>query len=274
MAVSFAPPPLLALPEKPHERRFTVALLCSGIFHAALAAVITTAFALHAPLGPPPSTDRPSLIAVLQPPRVVPDTVVATSAPDPVVLPEPDRAPAVMAVPQPAAALPLAAPTPAPRALPAPVRGPITSSDPNGNVTVGMVEEPAILGPGVAAGLANRYPTRIDKPPRMLGAMIVPYPPAAREAHASARIAAVLDVDDHGRIGKVSLVPEHAWFGPAVLDALKDARFMPAELATNPVPYWAIVEFVFAIAPAISAPASSGGTPERQAGAEAGGSVN
>ena len=275
MAVAFAPlSPLLGSPEKPHERRFTFALLCSGAFHAGLAAVITTLLALHPSLGPPPSTDRPSLIAVLQPPRVVPETVIATSAPEPVVEPEPDRAPAVMAVAKPAAPLPLAAPTPAPRALPAPVRGPITSSDPNGNVTVGMLDEPAILGPGFAARLADRYPGRVDKLPRMLGAVIVPYPPAARQAHASARIAAVLDIDDRGRIGKVSLVPEHAWFGPAVLEALKDARFVPAELATNPVPYWAIVEFVFAIAPGGSAPVGASDAPEHQAGADAASSVN
>ncbi len=36
-------------------------------------------------------------------------------------------------------------------------------------------------------------------------------------------------------------------FSQAVTEALQHARFAPAEVATHPVPYWIVLEFVFSI---------------------------
>ncbi|MEP7208780.1 MAG: energy transducer TonB [Casimicrobiaceae bacterium] len=250
---------------RPYERRFTLALAFSGAMHAAIAVVATAILTLLPPTQPPAASDRPALIAVLQTVQPTPEVEVAT----PSVAPEPVREPPrPMAVPVPspmAAAPPPVAPAPA-RALPAPARGPITSTDANGSVTMGMLETPALLGPGFATRLADRYPGRVDKLPRLIGSMVVPYPAAARQAHASARIAAILDVDERGKITHLALVPEHAWFGPAVTEALKEARFAPAELATNPVSYWAIVEFVFAIAPGSPVASAEGPPPSADGG--------
>ena len=114
---------------------------------------------------------------------------------------------------------------------------------------MGQLEDPGLLGPIVAARLAQRYTATPDREPRLIGSLIIPYPPEARQARVSARIAAVLDINAQGAITNTTLVPDHRWFGPAVLEVLKDARFTPAEIASHPVPYWAIVEFVFAIPP-------------------------
>lgn len=255
-------PLALLFAARPHERRVTLALACSGALHAAIAVVATAWLAFLPPAQPQPSSAYPALIAVLQAAQPTPqvDLVTPAVAPDPEPVHELPK-PMAVPVPAPVAVAPAPVAPAATRALPAPARGPITSSDPNGSVTMGLLETPALLGPGFASRLADRYPARVDKLPRLIGSMVVPYPAAARQAHASARISAILDVDERGRITRVDLVPEHAWFGPAVTEALKDARFAPAEVATNPVPYWAIVEFVFAIAPGSSAAASAAPAP-------------
>ncbi len=246
-----------------YERRVTLALVCSGALHVSAAALATAWLTLLPPKHPDPSSDQPALIAVLRdaPPAPMVEVLPPAIAPESMTLPDPPRLLAVPAIGGPAPAA--VAPPPA-RALPAPERGPITSSDPNGTVTMGFIGTPATLGIGTASRLAERYPARVDKLPRMLGSMGVRYPPAARQARASARIAAVLEVDERGRITRASLVPAHPWFGPMVEDALKDVRFAPAELGMDAVPYWVIVEFVFAIAPASPQPslASSVNSPK------------
>ncbi len=233
-------------PKVPHERRVTVALLCSGLLHAAIAMAATALIAL-APSREPPSESGVVLQAVLQqaPAEVAPLEVQAP----------PEALPELITTPGPELAVPVPMPTqieklrvapPAPAAS-APTM--ITSTDPNGSVTIGVIEGGAAGARSGFAATRDRYPPRVDKEPRMIGSLIVPYPPAAKQAHASGRIAAVMEIDERGQVTSTTLVPDQPMFGPAVLEALKEVRFTPAEVATHPVPYWTVVEFVFAIAP-------------------------
>jgi TonB family protein len=85
------------------------------------------------------------------------------------------------------------------------------------------------------------------KAPLLLGSPIVVYPQAALEAGTERRVAVLLTLRADGTIADAQLVREDALFGPPVLDALKNTQFAPAEIDGQPVPYWAIVEFVFSL---------------------------
>lgn len=226
----------------PHERRVALALVCSGAFHAVIGVGAAAWLALAPMVKPAPTEYVPVIHATLEEWRPTPAQLDLAPLPQVVV------DPVAMLAPTPAIPVPQAAS--APRPSPPVTRPSIVANDPNGSVTMGLLDDPSLLGRGVAAKITDRYPQHADRDPRLIGSLIVPYPPEARQARVSGRIAAVLDIDARGTITHVTLVPDHRWFGPAVIEVLKEAHFKPAEIATNPVPYWAIVEFVFAIPPA------------------------
>ena len=219
-----------------------LALACSGAMHALIGIGVALWLTLAPPIKAPAPEYAPPLRATLEEWHPTPAQL------DLAPLPEVVTEPVAMLIPAPM--LPMPQTAPARRPSPAVSRPAIVATDPNGSVTMGLLEDASVLGRGVAARLAERYAQRADKEPRLVGSLIVPYPPEARSARVSGRISAVLDIDARGAITHVTLVPDHRWFGPAVTEVLKEARFTPAEIATNPVPYWAIVEFVFAIPPA------------------------
>ena len=158
-----------------------------------------------------------------------------------------------------AAALPQAAPPlPSPAAAPviAPRLGVTVNGDvnaeplspdsppPPGDVSVGAVTDSERLGHAQALRLAQRFRVATAKPPRLREPLTTSYPPRAARAHAEARIAALLLLDATGRIVDTTLFPDEPLFGPAIVDALKGARFAPAEADAQPMPYWVILEFV------------------------------
>jgi hypothetical protein len=116
---------------------------------------------------------------------------------------------------------------------------------PEVSIGVGTIEDPARIGADYVARLAERFPDRVAKPPVLVGTPIVVYPAAALETRTERRVAELLTLRADGSIAESRLVHEDPVFGPVVLDALKDAQFAPAEIDGKPVPYWAIVEFVF-----------------------------
>jgi hypothetical protein len=132
---------------------------------------------------------------------------------------------------------------------------------PDANVAVGTIDDPARLGSDYAAQLAQRFPDRAAKVPMLLGAPVVVYPSTALEQGIEGRFAAVVTLDALGHIKDAKLVVDDAIFGPAMLNALKSAQFAPAEFDGNPVPYWAIVEFIFTI----GRPATVASTPSATA---------
>jgi len=138
---------------------------------------------------------------------------------------------------------------PPPQTAPMPGGGPVRSgaNSPDVSVAVGLIDDPARLGPDYVTRLAQRFPERVSKTPLLLGSPIVMYPAAAMAAGAERRIAVLLTLDANGRIMDSQLVPDDPLFGPVVQDALKDAQFTPAEIDMTTVPYWAILEFVFTL---------------------------
>ena len=147
---------------------------------------------------------------------------------------------------------------PVPQAAPMPGGGAVTSGarSPEVSIAVGLIDDPGRLGADYVVRLAQRFPDRAAKPPMLVGTTIVVYPPAALASGTERRVAVLLTLRADGSIAESQLVPEDPLFGPTVLDALKDARFTPAEIEGKPVPYWAIVEFVFLLgqapAPAVA----------------------
>ena len=91
--------------------------------------------------------------------------------------------------------------------------------------------------------------------------MITGYPVEAARSHISARIAAILTIDAAGKVvpADTRLVPDDPMFHSAVVAAIDQSVFTPAELDGDPMPYWLILEFVFRIDPPSGNPAA--GTP-------------
>lgn len=240
----------LALATCRRERPLLGALAGSGVVHGLLALVLAGGWTLQTLRVPAPDSAPATLRAVLQPPT---PAVAADAAADPVPEMRTIVAPRVSASPpappppavsvSPAAARPSTAPVASdPRPNDAP------PAPPEGGVIVALVHDARELGGGLAERIAERYPNRADRPPRLRGALALPYPATARQSHTSGRVTAVLDIDEQGKIIGSLLVPSHPAFVPAVDEALRDIRFTPAEIATRRVPYWAVVAFTFTIA--------------------------
>jgi hypothetical protein len=220
------------------DRRLSVALGISLLVHAitiGLLRGVLPAINTYAQGG---VANLPALQAVLAGPKSEP-------VPEPVP-PEPVIEPSLLAPP---AVNPLETPAQRPPPPTAPTFGGGAarsgSSNPDISIAVGLIDDPVRLGPDYLPRLAQRFPERISKLPQLLGSPIVMYPPAAIASGTERRIAALLMLDANGKIVESELIPNDPLFGPVVLEALKSAQFTAAEIDTNPVPYWAIVEFVF-----------------------------
>jgi hypothetical protein len=134
---------------------------------------------------------------------------------------------------------------------------------PDVSIAVRMVDDPAKLGPDFVARLAQSFPSPASKAPMLIGVPIVSYPPAALESGTERRVAVLLTLRADGSIAESQLVPEDPLFGPAVLDGLKSARFEPAEIDGNPVPYWTIAEFLFSLSRPSAPPVAEPGYGRR-----------
>ena len=159
-------------------------------------------------------------------------------------LPAPTQQPAVMPTPSPGAAVPFE-----PGIEPTPSDAP-----PPGDVAVGPLNDLDRIGRAQALRLASRYPQAVTKRPLLLDTLTVPYPLRAAFAHRDARITVLMLVEADGRIIDTTLYPDDPFFTPTVLAALRGARFAPADIKGKPVPYWAMMEFVFTMRP-VSTPA-------------------
>jgi hypothetical protein len=247
----------------PDNRRFLVSLGVSAATHAIALAIFA---GLLMPI-PAPVWVRLGQPAVVQ---------VVLSAPEPVAA-APGGATRVDAAPPQPKPEPVAPPLPAPKAAeptpeptislrktdPRPAASPATGSDtpiaptpeavpddaptPPGDVAVGAAESAEPLGHTQATRLAQRFPQRVYKPPRLKAPLVVPYPVRAARTWREARIAVLLIVDSDGKVLEATLSPEDPLFSPTVRDAIDSAAFLPAEAEADgaAVAYWVIVEFVF-----------------------------
>jgi TonB family protein len=124
------------------------------------------------------------------------------------------------------------------------------------SIAVGTIDDPARIGPDYVARLAQRFPHRAAKRPALLGSPIVTYPAGALESGTERRVTILLTLRADGSIADSQLTYDDPLFGPAALEALKSAQFTPAEIDGKPIPYWAIVEFVFSLSQPSSAPSA------------------
>jgi hypothetical protein len=150
-------------------------------------------------------------------------------------LPAPTPQPAVISTPSSGAAIPFE-----PSIEPTPSDAP-----PPGDVAVGPVNDLDRIGRAQALRIASRYPQPVTKRPLLLDTLTVPYPLRAAFAYRDARITVLMLVDADGRIADTTLYPDDPFFTPTILASLREAHFAPANMKGKPVPYWAMMDFVF-----------------------------
>jgi len=248
---------LLALDDpalrRAHDRRLSLAIGASLVIHAL---TIATLRGLMPPIyaSPQPSPgSSATLQAILAGPKSEPAPTEPTTIEMPV---EPE-----LLLP------PAAKPIESPIRRPPPPTGPLPGgnpartgpSTPEISIAVGTIDDPAALGPEYVVRLAQRFPVRAAKPAILVGSPIVMYPPAAVESGAERRVSVLLTLRADGSIAESQLVHEDPLFGPVVLEALKSTQFAPAEIDGKPVPYWAIVEFVFLLSRPSAGPVADRG---------------
>ena len=244
------------------ERRLSIAIGVSLLVHAVTIASMRGLWPTIYTYAQGGAGSFTTLQAVLAGPRTEPSPAEQTE-------PEPAINPSLM-LPPGANPIETAIQRPLPQTAPTPGGGPVRSgpNSPDVSVAVGLIDDPARLGPDYVVRLAQRFPERVSKTPLLLGSPIVMYPAAAMAAGAERRIAALLILDADGRIVDAQLIPDDPMFAPVVQEALKNAQFAPAEVDTRTVPYWAILEFVFTLerpsAPAPNRAARTGAPIARQ----------
>src|SRR5450755_312217 len=116
---------------------------------------------------------------------------------------------------------------------------------PPGDVAGAQISDIERIGRVQALRMSSRYPQPVSKRPQLLDTLILPYPARAAFGYRNARIIALLLIDANGHTVDTTLYPDDPLFSPTVLAALRGARFAPGEIDTRPVPYWAMIEFVF-----------------------------
>lgn len=124
---------------------------------------------------------------------------------------------------------------------------PYTTADVRGMVAVGKIDSQDRLSPAQKKKLGPHYPVSVSRGPELRATLTVAYPYEALRRRQDQRILALLTLDERGRVLDTTLSPNDPQFGPAVLNALKDATFTPGEVGATQVPYWIVLEFVFKI---------------------------
>lgn len=224
--------------ERSSERRLFIALGISLLVHAITIGLLRGVLPTIHTYAQGGVGSVPALQAMLAGPKneVAPEPVVPEPAIDAGLLAPPAANPIEPAIQRPL-------PPTAPDFGGGPTRR--GANNPDISIAVGLIDDPARLGPDYLPRLAQRFPDRISKPPQLFASPTVTYPAAAIASGTEQRIAALLILDATGKIVESELIPNDPLFGPVVLDALNNTQFTAAEIDTTPVPYWAIVEFVF-----------------------------
>ncbi len=245
------------------RRPLSISLVLSALFHA----LIIAGLVVYLRNAEVPSRvaigDPVPLKAALQRAVVEPDAAPAVEA-TPVVEPPPraEVAPLVAEPPpvkdpplreQPAAVAPgEAAPVDAPSLPDATPSGeatplPYPSDDVRGMVAVGKIGSSAHLSPPQKKKLGAQYPLSVSRGPELRVTLTVAYPYDALRRRQDQRILALLILDERGGVLDTTLSPNDPQFGRAVMKALQEATFTPAEVGAAQDPYYIILEFVFKI---------------------------
>jgi len=258
------------MPRQPPALPLSISLALSTLAHALIIAGLVV-FLRNADV---PSRikvgDPVPLKAALQRAVVEPDTAstvevtpVAEPPPPAEVAPLVAEPPAVKELPsrEPPAAItseeaaPMEAP-PQPDAAPSGEAAPLPypSEDVRGMIAVGKIDSPDRLSPAQKKKLGPQYPLSVSRGPQLRATLTVAYPYDALRRRQDKRILALLILDERGRVLDTTLSPHDPQFGPAVLKALQEATFTPAEVGAAQVPYYIVLEFVFRIDRGAEAP--------------------
>jgi outer membrane biosynthesis protein TonB len=116
-----------------------------------------------------------------------------------------------------------------------------------GHISVGASVNTRDFPPDVLALLAERFPYRPARLPRLVAGVRAQYPLKAARDGVSQRIRVLLLLDAAGNILEMQAAPEDPLFAAAVAAAIKNLQLTPAEFDGKPVPYWAILDFKFDI---------------------------
>jgi hypothetical protein len=121
------------------------------------------------------------------------------------------------------------------------------SPDPPVMITTRTLRDLGKLPSSTAEALAQRFTDAVQRTPELRVPLLVLYPREALDERRNARLTAALAITENGEISEKTIIPDDPVFGPAIMEALKDARFNPAEIDGHAVAYWAVIEFVFSV---------------------------
>jgi hypothetical protein len=114
-------------------------------------------------------------------------------------------------------------------------------------ITIRASRDLSKLPSSTAEILGQRFADPVQKSPELRVPLLVLYPQEALDQRRNARITAALAITENGEISNRAIIPDDPVFGPAIIEALKDARFNPAEIDGRAVAYWTVIEFVFTV---------------------------
>ena len=163
-----------------------------------------------------------------------------------VPLPSIDAEPMEMMIPPPMVTLARSTPLQGASATPASIQI-LAEFAPVGRISYGISDGKRLFGPDLAAQMRNDYPDLPARTPRLDGTLSVMYPVKAAVKGQSLVLTALITIDERGAIAAARVLPDEPAFVAAVLEALKAARFQPAQFAGKPIPYWVVLDFNFAI---------------------------
>ena len=95
--------------------------------------------------------------------------------------------------------------------------------------------------------MASRFSAPPARAPRLDGSLSMLYPVKGALKGQSLSLSALLMIDDNGRISEARVLPDDPVFVAAVLAALKNAIFVPAQIDGKAIPYWTVLDFKFTI---------------------------
>ncbi len=149
-------------------------------------------------------------------------------------------------LPAPVAPQPRTTPLPGVSATPATIQV-IAEFIPVGRISYGVSDGTRLFGAGFRTQMAARFADIPARAPRLNGTLSVLYPVKGAMAGRSLALSALLLIDARGKISEARVLPEDPVFIAAVLAALKNSAFYPAELDGRPIPYWTVLDFNFTI---------------------------
>jgi TonB-like protein len=118
---------------------------------------------------------------------------------------------------------------------------------PIGKISYGASDARQLFGDDIAARMARRFGDPAARMPRLNGTLSAMYPVKGAAKGKSMALTALLMIDQAGKISEARVMPDDPVFVAAVMAALKNAVFYPAQLDGKPIPYWTALDFKFSI---------------------------